>query len=183
MDAIVVEVRYQGILVGRAARARELSVTGAFVEMDAPMPVGSPLTIAPDGGPVMGARVVRVAEVGAERGMALCWSGLDEEARRFLARGLGVPPVDLETGVAPSPQARRAEPSPAASGVATEPTELDARATLTDLRPPPGIVTAEVAPDDEISAPLDVSGGSGEERAERETSDGGKGRRGKRRRR
>lgn len=180
---MVVEVRFQGILVGRAARARELSVTGTFVETDAPMPVGSVVTIAPDGGPALRTRVAHVAEVGDGRGMALCWAGLEEEARGYLERGLGAPPVDPEAG-GPPPGARRDAPAPAAPGgvpaagaddAATERTELDLSTTLRDLKPPPGAVAEEVAPGDEISAPIDVSGAPGE--------DGGKGRRGKRKRR
>ena len=183
MDAMVVEVRYQGIIVGRAARAREVSVTGAFVETDAPMPVGSVVTLAPEGGPVIRTRVVHVAEVGAERGMALCWAGLGEEARRFLATGLAAPPVDAEGGGAPV--AARGAPAggvphgvPAAESddETTERTEIDARATLRDIPAVAGAVTEEVAPGDEISAPIDVSGAPGE-------SEGSKGKRGKRKKR
>jgi hypothetical protein len=166
MEPMVVEVRYQGIVVGRGARARELSATGAFVETDAPMPVGSVVTIAPDGGPALRTRVARVTEVGDGRGMTVCWSGLADDARGFLANGLGAPPVDLEGGAG----APRGVPAAAADDDATERTELDPHTTLKDLQPPPGAVAEEVAPGDEISAPIDV-GGAG--------SDGGK-RRGKR---
>jgi hypothetical protein len=179
---MVVEVRYQGILVGRAARARELSVTGAFVETDAPMPVGSVVTLAPEGGPPLGTRVAHVTEVGDGRGMAVCWAGLDEAARGYLATAFGAPPVDLGAGAAPA--TKRAVPAPTApSGVpaaessvaATERTELDPHTTLKDIKAPPGAVAEEVAPGDEISAPIDVSSTPGE--------DGGKGKRGKRKRR
>jgi hypothetical protein len=175
MDGMVVEVRYQGILVGRAAPARELSVTGAFVETDAPMPVGSVVTIAPDGGPAMRARVVRVVEVGAEHGMALCWAGLGEEAQRYLAGALGAAPTDLEAGAAPA-AAARGVPTAATDDGATERTTPDTRTTPTDLRSSPGAVVDEVPPGDEISAPIDVAGAPGEE-------PGGKGKRGRRKKR
>ena len=175
MDGMVVEVRYQGIVVGRAARAREVSVNGAFVETDAPMPVGSLLTLAPEGGPLLETRVVHVTEVGAERGMALCWAGLGEEARRFLATGLAAPPVDAEGGGAPV--AAPGVPAGRSDAATTERTELDARPTVHDMPVVvPGAVTEEVAPGDEISAPIDVSGAPGE-------GEGGKGKRGKRKKR
>jgi hypothetical protein len=184
MDGMVVEVRYQRILVGRAAQARELSVTGAFVETDAPMPVGSVVTIAPDGGPVLRARVAHVAEVGDGRGMTLCWAGLGEEASRYLASALGATPADLEAGAAPAPAPRgvpaatapRGVPAAASDAAATERTELNAHATRTDLQPSAGVVAEEIAPGDEISAPIDIAGAPGE-------GEGGKGKRGKRKRR
>jgi hypothetical protein len=136
MDAMVVELRYQGIVVGRAARAPDPSVDGTFVETDAPMPVGSFVTLTPEGGPGLRVRVARVAETGAPRGMTVNWAGLDDAARAWLAQGLGAQPVDLETAVA----GRR-------DNAATE-----------RLAVVPGAVTEEVAPSDEISAPIDVGG-------------------------
>jgi hypothetical protein len=163
MEPMVVEVRYQGIVVGRAARVRELSATGAFVEFDAPMPVGSVVTIAPDGGPALRTRVARVTEVGEGRGMTVCWAGLADDARGFLANGLGAPPVDLEAGA----DAPRGVPAAAAGDGATERTELDPHTTLKDIQPPPGAVTEEVAPGDEISSPIDVGPDGGKRRGKR----------------
>jgi hypothetical protein len=149
MEPMVVEVRYQGIVVGRAARARELGAAGAFVEADAPMPVGSVLTLAPEGGPELRTRVTQVAEVGDGRGMAVCWAGLDEAARSFLTTACGTAPVDADAGAAPA--TGRADAGP------------------------PGVVAEEVAPADEVSAPIDVAGTPGDE--------GSKGKRGKRKKR
>jgi hypothetical protein len=159
MEPMVVEVRFQGIVVGRAARARDPSVDGAFVETDAPMPVGAIVTITPESGPGLRTRVARVTEVGDARGMTLSWAGLDEAGRAWLATGLGAPPVDLEPGGAP-----RAVPA-GADDAATQRTEVA----------PAGAVAEEVAPADEISAPIDVTGAPAE-------GEGGK-KRGKRKRR
>ena len=145
MDGMVVELRYQGIVVGRGARTNEPNVDGTFVETDAPMPVGSLVTLTPEGGPGLRARVARVTETGATRGMALTWAGLDEAARAWLAQGLGAAPVDRDAGGAP----RRGDDS------ATERTEV------------PGAVTDEVAPGDEISSPIDVGGPDGGKKRKR----------------
>jgi hypothetical protein len=158
MDAMVVEVRYQGIVVGRAARARDASVNGAFLETDAPMPVGSVVTITPEGGPGLRMRVAHVTEVGDARGMALSWAGLDEAARAWLTTGLGAAPVDGAPAAAP-----RGVPAAQADDAATQRTEVTA-----------GVVSEEVAPADEISAPVDVGAPA--------EAEGGKGKRKKRRR-
>ena len=139
MDAMVVELRYQGIVVGRGARAQDPGVDGTFVETDAPMPVGSFVTLTPEGGPGLRARVARVSETGATRGMALSWAGLDDAARAWLAKGLGAPPLDIEAAAAHG-----------GDEGATERTEVT-----------PGVVTEEVAPGDEISAPIDVGSPEG----------------------
>jgi hypothetical protein len=157
MEPMVVEVRYQGIVVGRAARARDATVDGAFLETDAPMPVGAIVTITPEGGPSLRARVARVTEVGEARGMALSWTGLDETGRAWLTTGLGAPPVDRAGPSAPAVPA-------GADDAATQRTEV----------PPAGAVAEEVAPADEISAPIDVPG------APAEGEGGGKKRRRKR---
>jgi hypothetical protein len=126
MDGMAVEVRYQGISVWRGARARDVGPAGAFVEMDAPLPVGTIVTLLPEDGPEIRTRVVKVAESQTGRGMQVRFAGLDEAARRFLAAGLGTAPLDAEVGTAGPAAAAPAAAAAAADEPAAESSAAEA---------------------------------------------------------
>ena len=81
-----VDVTYRGLEVGRRLRIRDFTADGAYVEVPTPMPVGSSIEIAIEGGVVVKATVARVHEQtgGTDRapGMGV-HAAVDAAARAF----------------------------------------------------------------------------------------------------
>ncbi|HEY3357106.1 MAG TPA: hypothetical protein VGQ83_27905 [Polyangia bacterium] len=177
MEGMVpVEVRYLGILVARDARAREVGPAGAFVEVEAPLPVGTIVTLAPDGGPEIRARVIRVAEAGEGRGMDLRFAGLSDDARRYLASGLGQQPLDMDgPGSAPAAVAAPGAPAPVAAAPAAPAPAAPAPAAV-EAAPGEADAPGAIDGESEITGPVT-------EPTDGTAPDGGNGRKRKRRRR
>jgi hypothetical protein len=128
----MIEIRYAGVVVGRASALRELDAEGLFVAIPEPLPVGTPIILGIDERAVA-AQVQTVLESAdpARSGMRV----------RFLepgvAAGLGLPvaPVPVQAPVEAGPGAIPGAPSPSpvspaasaasAAGLVTEPEDSE----------------------------------------------------------
>ena len=94
-----VDVTYRGLEVGRRLRIRDFTADGAYVEVPTPMPVGSSIELAIEGGVVVKATVARVHEQtgGNERppGMGV-HAAVDAAARAWWEKMRAESPAPLE---------------------------------------------------------------------------------------
>lgn len=118
-----VDVTYRGLEVGRRLRIRDFTSDAAYVEAPTPMPVGTPVDIAIDGGIVVKAIVARVHEQvgGSDRppGMKVRAS-LDGAARAWWtdrAKELPAPPEPVRVVV---PREETAPASPESGPVVVD---------------------------------------------------------------
>lgn len=91
----LVEVTYRGLPVARGAKLADSGEQG-FLELDAPLPVGTRVTVTGDGDFRVEARVVGVVEHGAT-GMRLDWAAAKPEAVPAAASAGTTLELDLET--------------------------------------------------------------------------------------
>src|SRR6185503_1414526 len=100
---MIVDVLYEGLALAKGANAREEG-KGAFVELEAPMPVGTRLTLRSESGERL-ARVERVQE-GATSGVEVRF--LDASAAATSSREAAAPshvePVEAERTVREEPR-------------------------------------------------------------------------------
>ena len=139
-----VDVSYRGLEVGRRLRIRDFSADAAYVEVPMPMPVGTPVDIAVDGGMIVKAIVARVHEQvgGSDRAPGMkVRATLDGAARAWW---------DARAQESPAPpEAVRAVPREETAPASVESGPVDAGASDTQ-------VMAVVDP------PEDETGGNGE---------------------
>jgi hypothetical protein len=124
----MIEIRYAGVVVGRASALRELDAEGLFVAITEPLPVGTPIILGIDER-AAAAQVQTVLESAdpARSGMRV----------RFLepgvAAGLGLPVAPVPAQVEAGPGAIPGAPAPASSaasaasaaGLVTEPEDSE----------------------------------------------------------
>jgi hypothetical protein len=123
-----VDLTYRGLELGRRHRLCEVGPTTAYLEYPTPMPVGSRLELAADGGVQLAVEVVRVHEqvAGAERspGMRVRAPALDERAASWWRTLVSVAdPAPLV--IASGPASATAEASPARDDVDTTVVDAD----------------------------------------------------------
>jgi hypothetical protein len=98
MAETLVDIGYRGVSVGKRARLVEVRPSTAFVELAAPMPVGSALTLVDDAGTAIAATVKRVREQvsGATTvaGMTVAPDLDDDEARTWWQARVELPEDD-----------------------------------------------------------------------------------------
>ena len=99
MSDSFVDVTYRGLEVGRRLRIRDFTADGAYVEVPMPMPVGSSIEIAIEGGVTIKAIVARVHEQtgGSDRppGMGVR-AIVDQAARAWWERNVAASPAPPE---------------------------------------------------------------------------------------
>jgi hypothetical protein len=126
-EARFVDVTYRGLKVALRAKLTESSPTSGFVEVDAPLPVGTRIQLA-DGGKVTDARVVGVVEQesGAKSppGMRLSWGDAVAAAEpRSTPEGARAPEAAPAAAPAPAPAMEVVEPEPEPEAEAAEAAE------------------------------------------------------------
>jgi hypothetical protein len=137
-----VEVRYAGVVVGRAALVKELGPDAAFVGLSEPLPVGTRVTLK-IGDEVREARVDEVVESAEPTvvGMRVRWGGAAAATR----------PAPVSAPAPTPPPAEVAAPPPAE--VAAPPLEAAAPPPAEVAAPPP---EAAAPPPAEVAAPPPV---------------------------
>ena len=99
MSETFVDVTYRGLEVGRRLRIRDFTADGAYVEAPMPMPVGSSIEIAIEGGATIKAIVARVHEQvgGSDRppGMGVR-ATIDQAARAWWEKMIAASPAPPE---------------------------------------------------------------------------------------
>jgi hypothetical protein len=126
------EVRYAGVVLGRAAEVREAHASGVFVALAEPLPVGTPVVLKGEGGE-RAARVIEVIESAdpAAAGMRVHFTGAAEPVAAPKPQA-APPPVQAAppAQAAPPPPVQAAPPPPvqaAPAGVASEPSDSQAQ--------------------------------------------------------
>lgn len=76
----LVDVRYRGLLLATGVPLRDVRRASAFVAVDEPMPVGTPVDVAIDGGVTCTARVVHVREKTDSAPHAGMWIAVGDDA-------------------------------------------------------------------------------------------------------
>jgi hypothetical protein len=167
------DVRYSGVVVGRALQLRDRDETGAFVGFAEPLPVGTALRVKIDD-VELAARVTDVVESAdaAQVGMRIRF--VSEAAERPTAAASATPVVQSLPPVAsaqPMPQPRSPEPPPPAPPQSTSPAASEPPPPSTSPEPP--AASSEIAhqgsPPDSIavSSESDPAGGAGRRRRRR----------------
>jgi len=146
MTESFVDLTYRGLSLGRRIKLTQVRPTSGYLEMPAPMPVGTAISIATDDGLVIDARVLSIHEQigGSERppGMLVAPALADEAHASWWRARVALP----EEAPAPPP-----EPAPApASSARPAPVTVRPRSHTVPAPPP-------VVPDESAGATLTMS--------------------------
>jgi len=136
----VVDLTYRGLALGRRIKLTEVRPSTAFVELAAPMPVGTPVAIVTDDGVTLDATVTWIHEqvAGAERtpGMVIAPALVGDAATAWWQARVALP-----EDPAPPPRPSRSRPVTVRPRPNTERTK-----TATDRSPPPDHSITEEVP-------------------------------------
>lgn len=126
----MIEIRYEGALIGRSAIVRELDTRGLFLGITEPMPVGTSITLK-IGDEVVSGRVAAVSEAQelARAGMRVTFA--EPAAAAFFGTPVAAAP-QAESVSAPAPVAETNPPAPAGASAAAAPEPATSSAAVAE---------------------------------------------------
>jgi hypothetical protein len=152
---MAVDVVYEGIVLARGSQVQE-TPAGLFVALEAPMPVGTPLSL-DEAGAKRTVRVARVHEGVGPGVIVVARDGSQLPKADTVVTAAQVPPPSAE----PAPPPAEPAPAPAPVAATTDPEPARFRDTMDDLPPPrPKEEPAPTPP-----PPTAAAGGADETRA------------------